>query len=181
METHEQTPASLIAIGKIVRSHGIRGGVRIYTLTENTDQFSSFTQVYVGLNEANVTEMNIDRTTHNRNQLTAYFVGCETRNDADALVGQFVFVPESMSLSVTKKPGNSDDLIGMQVVSDDRLRSGVLRDIWNYPANDVYVAMIDGKEVLIPAVPDFILEIDRVERVLIVKSIPGLFEVHDEN
>ena len=50
---------------------------------------------------------------------------------------------------------------------------GTLADVLNTPANDVYVT---DQDVLIPAVPEFILNIDLEQKQILVRDVPGLRE-----
>lgn len=53
------------------------------------------------------------------------------------------------------------DLIGMKVENEDGSFSGVLKDVIETGANDVYTILCgDGKEVLIPAIKECILSVD---------------------
>ncbi|MBL7047630.1 MAG: 16S rRNA processing protein RimM [Candidatus Marinimicrobia bacterium] len=68
----------------------------------------------------------------------------------------------------------SDDIIGMDVVTADHIFIGELTDVLHTPAHDVYVIDCNGKEVLIPAVTEFVKEIDFDEDRIIISPIEGL-------
>ncbi len=67
-----------------------------------------------------------------------------------------------------------DDIIGMDVVTVDHVFIGELMDVLHTSAHDVYVIDCNGKEVLIPAVTEFVNEIDFDEDRIIISPIEGL-------
>ena len=67
------------------------------------------------------------------------------------------------------------DLIGLDIIDEDGSKIGVLTDILTSAANDVYVVeKTDGKELLIPAIRDCILETDLEKKTIKVHLLPGL-------
>ena len=69
------------------------------------------------------------------------------------------------------------DLIGLPVLdAETGEKYGVLSDVTHPGTHDVYVIEEeDGKSFMMPAVPEFVKEID-IERGLTVRPIPGFFD-----
>ena len=71
------------------------------------------------------------------------------------------------------------DLIGLAVVSDQGVELGTLKDVLETGANDVYVvAMKDGKELMLPAIGDCILNVDLEQRRMEVHVLEGLMDLY---
>ena len=69
------------------------------------------------------------------------------------------------------------DLMGMEVWTDEEERLGLLTDVLKTGANDVYVVETeDKKEVLLPAIPSCILEVDTAAGRMTVHIPEGLLE-----
>ena len=69
------------------------------------------------------------------------------------------------------------DLIGLTVVTEDGNKLGTLTDVIKTGANDVYeVKMTDGKEVLLPAIKECILNVDLENRTVTVHMMDGLLD-----
>ena len=67
------------------------------------------------------------------------------------------------------------DLIGMQVVTEDKESFGILKDVLTTGANDVYVVeMTDGKEALLPAIKECVQNIDMEKEEITVNIMDGL-------
>jgi len=105
------------------------------------------------------------------------FEGIHTPETAGLLRNLLLFVPSH------DRPGLPDgeyyhhELMGMRVVTDDGRPLGVLTEIMQTGANDVYVITTqEGKQCLLPAIPDVILGIDLAQAEMRVHLLPGLLE-----
>ena len=69
-----------------------------------------------------------------------------------------------------------NDLIGCSVISDKDEELGFIKEVWHQPHHDIWV--LDGfeKEILIPAVKEFVLDIDTSNHIIRVKYIEGLWD-----
>ena len=70
------------------------------------------------------------------------------------------------------------DLIGLTVMTDEGEKLGVMKDVLQTGANDVYIVkMSDGKEVLLPAIKDCILNVDLEKGEMLVHVLDGLLDL----
>jgi 16S rRNA processing protein RimM len=105
-----------------------------------------------------------------------FLTGVDTRNEAEKLVGSFLFVSAGERVPLASGSYFVDQIIGLRVVSDDGTVVGVVKQVLKLPAQDVYVVEKRGEEIMIPAVREFVLRIDLQEGVMVVKLIEGLAE-----
>ena len=68
------------------------------------------------------------------------------------------------------------DIIGAIVYTEDGKEFGILKDVLETGANLVYVVEQEGKEVLIPAIPDCVKDINVEEKKVVVHILPGLMD-----
>ena len=68
------------------------------------------------------------------------------------------------------------DILGAMVYTEDGKEFGKLKDVLETGANLVYVVEHEGKEVLLPAIPDCVKDVDVEEKKLIVHILPGLLD-----
>ena len=67
------------------------------------------------------------------------------------------------------------DLIGMEVLLENGEKFGVLRDVMETGANDVYIVdRVDGEEILLPAIHDCVLDVDVEKNTMTVHLMKGL-------
>lgn len=101
------------------------------------------------------------------------FSGCHDLTDAEGIVGCYVLARRD-DLDLGALDAAFDDLIGREVVDAGHGRIGVITEIMETPANDVWV--IDGSrygEVLLPVVPAVVPSIPE-EGPIPVSAMDGL-------
>lgn len=156
-------------IGKIVNTQGLKGEVRIYTYTDYKEQFEEFDIVYVGEEKV---KMEIEKLRFKGEMAIVKFVGLNHINDVEILKNSMVYIDREEEDEVVFY----SDMIGFNVICEINGELGTLKDVIINPRQDIYV--IDskrfGKEILVPAVDEFILEIDEEEKLIRVKLIEGM-------
>ena len=103
--------------------------------------------------------------------------GIDSREEAAGLTNVELAVVESDLVALPKNTYYVFDLVGCIAIDDENERElGEVTDVLRYPANDVYVIKDrQGREVLFPAVADFVVRIDTAARVLRIRS-GGMFD-----
>lgn len=168
-------------IGKVIRCVGIHGDVRIKSISDNDGRFLDLKSLLIGQSEEDAKEFDIKKIKENNGFVTVRFDKLNTRTEVEPLVGSFVFIDEKDVPPPPQGKHYIHEMIGIKIISDDGLHEGVLKDVMNMPAQDIYVGDFNGREVLIPAVPEFIKNVDMNNRVITFVNIPGLFEENNEN
>jgi 16S rRNA processing protein RimM len=104
------------------------------------------------------------------------FRGYDSPEQAKALNGWFVKVPEEEVVPLPEGAYYWFELIGMEVFSEGGERLGTIVDIFETGSNDVYVLKHGGKEVYIPATKEVIMQVDRKTKRMVIHLIDGLME-----
>lgn len=167
---------SLIAIGKIIKAHGIRGDLVILPMTDNPARFKKLKNVFVGTTEASVRETSVSGVSVESRGVRLRLAVASDRTAAERLVGSLLFVDEKDAIRLPKGTYFIHDIIGLGAVDETGAAIGVVKDVLKYPANDVYVLEKDGREILLPAVKAFIKRIDVASGTLHVKLIDGMLD-----
>ncbi|MBR4413480.1 MAG: 16S rRNA processing protein RimM, partial [Lachnospiraceae bacterium] len=91
--------------------------------------------------------------------------------------GKNIYVDREHAVDLDEDEYFVADLLGLKVVTDEGEEFGELTDVLFTKANDVYtITRPDGKEVLIPAIEECILDIDLDEEVMTIHIMPGLLD-----
>lgn len=175
-ENHTHDTESLVLIGRIGRCHGIRGDVRVQSYSSHEGRFAGLDAVFIGLDTRDAAYRRIDRVQETASGIVMHFDGIDSRTDAEEIVGRHIYIRESEMKSAPEGAHYIHDLIGMTMRSDDDRYTGVLREVLQLPAHDAFAFEVEGREVLVPNVPEFILSIDASVRCIVVRNVPGLFE-----
>ena len=93
---------------------------------------------------------------------------------AEKMVGSLLFVDEKDAIRLPKGTFFIHDVVGLKVVDEEENFVGIVKDVLKYPANDVYVIENEGKELLLPAVKEFVKKIDPAAKTMTVHLIEGM-------
>ena len=143
-----------IEIGKVLKAQGIRGEVKLACFVDDAAMLKSVKQVYIGSKTYSVAHFRADGA-------FCYFLldGVADRNAAEALRNWTVYADKE-SVSVSDGRYFIDDLVGCVVTLDNGASVGVVKEILQNGAADVFVC--DGKdgEVLFPFLKDLIVSVN---------------------
>lgn len=164
-----------VIVGKFRRPHGIRGEIIMSVLTNNPDLFSAGKTIIIG------------------NQYLPYTIKSVRWHGSDILIALEEFPDRTAveifrNIMVYMKAEDIPDLpegefythqlVGLEVITDEGQVLGKLKEILITGANDVYlVESEDGKQVLLPAIDQVILNIDHESGQMIVHILPGLLDI----
>ena len=166
----------LVTIGKIERPFGVKGAVKVRSLSDVPGRFDQLSAVSV----MSAGGQMVDRTvTHIRRAGPTYimqFDGITTPEEAGTLRGALIQVPRCEPSSRQGDALYECDLIGMAVVDEAGHDLGLIETIWDLPGHQVFVVKQEGQEVLIPAVKDFVTGVDLAQKRMTVRTIEGLVE-----
>lgn len=157
----------LLEAGKIINTHGIKGEVKIQPWTDNAEFLQKFKFLYIDGAPVRLLGGRI-----HKDCLIARLEGVSDVNDAMVLKNKVVFIDRS-EVKLPRGEFFLCDIIGAEVCTEDGVLLGKLTDILEMPAGNIYV--VNGeREILIPAVPEFIIKTDIDAGVITVKLIEGM-------
>jgi 16S rRNA processing protein RimM len=160
-----------VAVGRITKTHGVRGEVVVFVLSEVEGRFTDGAVVWLEDGRA----LTVESSRPHKDRLLVRFREVPGRDAADALHGALLLVPESMSPPLPDGSWWDHQLIGCSVQTETGRPLGTLTDVIHTPANDVWSAIDDaGHEALIPALRDVLVKVDVHAKRIVVREIPGL-------
>ncbi len=163
----------LLEAGKIVTVFGIKGEVKVQPWCDTPDFLCEFDTLYY----KSGTPVIIERSRVQKNMVIMKIEGTDTVEDAQKLRNRVLYIDRD---DVELEEGSYfiQDLIGLEVIeSKDGKLYGKISDVTQTGANDVYhIRAEDGKEYLIPAIPDVIDSVDIEGGVMKITALDGLFD-----
>ncbi|MBI5352454.1 MAG: 16S rRNA processing protein RimM [Chloroflexi bacterium] len=161
-----------LVIGYLRRSHGVRGEIIMDLHTDFPQRIKSGRKVLIGEKHQPLT---FDTVRSHNDGLLVSFRGIDTSEDASKLRNQWVYVIAAEVPPLPEGQHYQYELIDLDVVDEDGTPLGKLVEILETGANDVYVVRDDsGKEILLPAIPSVILDLNMDSRILKVHLLDGL-------
>lgn len=161
-----------VAVGQLLRPHGIRGEMRMAILTDFPERLKPGLRVFLGDDHR---PAKLHSVRPHQDVLLVAFDGYADRTAVEPLRNQVVSVLSSQIPPLPEGEYYHHQLLGLQVFAEDGGLLGNLTEILETGANDVYVIQDDaGGEILLPALDETILEIDLAAGRMRVHLLPGL-------
>ncbi len=163
--------------GKIVGVHGLKGEVRIDPWCDEPEFITKFKALY----KKDGTKLDIRSAKVSKNVAIVGFKDVKTVEEAEKLRGTVVYINREDA----KLPDGVyfvQDIIGLEAVdSVNGTIYGVVTDVIQTGANDVYQITKDGKDYLIPKIPEVVESVDIENGRIIINTgiVGGLFEDED--
>lgn len=169
----------LIRVGSLVNTQGVRGEVRVISHTDFPEKrFAKGAKLLlVHPKNPRPLELVVTSSRQHKDFYLLKFEGHESINDVEKYKGGELKIPAS-ELEVLGEGSNYIfELIGCTVVSEEGETLGELVDVLQPGANDVYVVRPPkGKDILLPAIPDCIKEVDVEQKLVRVHLMEGLID-----
>ena len=160
---------------EICSTHGVRGALRLMNRCNDTKTLSNLKRMFLKEGDS-FRELKKIGSFEQKNMVVATFEGIDTVEAAAALKGKVLYAMRE-DFHLKKGEFFIADMIGL-TVSDDETgeKLGVLSNVIKHGSQQIYVVKKeDGGEFMVPAVPEFIKEIDLIKGIRI-KTIEGLTE-----
>ncbi len=165
---------SLIEVARIVKAQGLKGELRVYTLTQKPEDLERYKSFFVKADSGEIEELNVERIRTAPKYVAVKFHGIDHIDDVERLLKRPLFINSSQLPTLDEGEYFISDMIGMKVVTPDGEKLGILKDILEHTANHVYQVIDGDKEILIPAVKNFVKNIDIDNRIITIDLIEGL-------
>lgn len=154
-----------ISVGQIINTHGIKGELKVYPLSDDIKRFRNLSKVYIDGEEKKVVwcKMQADKVILKLSDI-------ETMEDAVKLKDKYIDVLREDAVTLKEGRYYIADIIGCSVVDTDGTNYGKISEVLQTGSNDVY--WIKGEnEILIPALKDIVLKIDIENEKITIKPV----------
>lgn len=159
-----------INIGKVVTTHGVRGEIKVYPHTNVEKMFDKLKKICVGDEEKKVISVK-----YAKGCPVLKLDGITTVEMAKELVGRQVFADEKDLPKLEEDSYYLKDIIGLNAVDENGVKIGEITDVIFTGANDVYaITTPEDREILVPAVKEFVLKVSLESKTVTVKLIEGM-------
>jgi 16S rRNA processing protein RimM len=163
-----------LAVGTLRRSHGIRGDMLVEVITDFPERLKPGTHLYVGDKKQ---ALKITRRRPHNEGMILGFEGISTAEQTAKYRAQTVYVPVEGRPPLPDGEYYHHQIIGLNVVDESWTALGIITEIIETGANDVYVVKNAGeREILLPALKQVLLEINLDTKTMRVHLLPGLVD-----
>lgn len=168
----------LFRVGVIANTHGVKGEVKIFPTTDNPERFKKIKKVILDAKREKI-DLEIQSARFFKNLVIVKFKGIDDINDIEKYKGCDLYVTRENATPLNEGEYYIADLIDMQVVDEEGNELGILFDVMQTGANDVFVVKLkeNDKELLLPNIPDCVLDVNMEERTVKVHVLDGLMDM----
>ena len=163
-------------VGVITTPHGLKGEVKVFPTTDDPGRFRVLRELILKEKKSERV-LKVRSVKFFKQFVILGFEGLNRIEDVEQLRGCSLLVERKDAVPLEENEYYIADLIGMEVVTDDGKKLGVLDDVLQTGANDVYVVKAkDGKEILLPVIDECILDVSLEENRVTAHVLPGLLD-----
>lgn len=167
----------MLRVGVISSTHGVRGEVKVFPTTDDVNRFKKLKTVILDTGRETMT-LTVESVKFFKNMVILKFKEFNNINEIEKYKGKDLLVTRDQAVKLAPNENFIVDLIGLKVVTDTGEEFGVLKDVLQTGANDVYVIDgKDGKEYLFPAIKQCILDVDLEKQIVTVHILEGLLDL----
>ena len=165
-----------LRVGVIANTHGVRGEVMVYPTTEDIKRFDYLKEAVIDTGKEKI-NVNVTGVKYFKNMVILKFEQYDNMDQVIPLKGMDLLVTRENAIPLAEGEHYIVDMIGCKIITDEGNALGELTDVMQTGANDVYVVKTtDGKEVLLPAIKECVLEKDIENKVIKVHIMKGLLD-----
>ncbi|MFD1850404.1 ribosome maturation factor RimM [Oceanobacillus bengalensis] len=164
-------------IGKIVNTHGIRGEVKVFRISDFEERFQVGETVYLEKENGENIELVIDGHRIHKGFDLIHFKGYDNINDVEKHKGTYLKITEEQLTELEEDAYYYHEIIGCNVVTTSGEVLGIIKEILSPGANDVWVIKRPkSKDLLIPYIEDVVKNIDISEKKIVIEPMEGLLD-----
>ncbi len=167
----------VVAIGYIAGVFGIHGGLKVEPMTYSLERFRTGLHVLIGRDGIHGTECVIESARPHAPHVIVQLAGIDSRDACEGLVKNYLYAEEAGHEELPPRTWFISDIVGMTVFSEAGENIGTITEVLPFPANHVYVVVRGNREILIPATPEVVRDVDVGRRRMTIHVLDGLLEL----
>lgn len=166
----------ILQVGIITSTHGVRGEVKVFPTTDDVKRFKKLKNVILDTGREKL-ELEIEGVKFFKQFAILKFKGIDSINDVEKYRQKSLYVTRDNAVRLSRDEYFIADLIDLRVFDENDEEIGVMTDVMQTGANDVYVIrMNDGRELLLPAIKECVLKVDIDAGFIRIHIMEGLLD-----
>ncbi len=162
-----------IAIGRITAPVGIKGEMRVFSYADELTRFSDVKSVLV-----DGRSYDLESVRYQKGMAVIRLAGIGDRNAAESFRGKELRLSRDELWETPEDTFFIEDFVGLRDEDEEGRHVGRLAEVISRPAQDLYrIEKSDGGSFLLPAVREFVREIDLESGFMKIRLIEGLSEL----
>lgn len=164
----------LLQVGIITQPHALCGEVKVFPTTDDAKRFKKLKEVILDTGKEK-TMLEIEGVKFFKKFVILKFKDLDSINDIERYKGKSLYVTRKNAVKLKKDEYFIADLIDVEIYDENNVHIGVLKNVITTGANDVYeIKLDDGRDLLLPAIKQCVLDVDIEGRRMNVHVLEGL-------
>lgn len=165
-----------LSVGVVTTAHGVHGELKVFPTTDDAKRFKKLKHVLVE-NKGETSKRKVVSVKFFKQFVILKLEGIDTMDDALTYKNATLLVDRKDAVKCEEDEYFIADLIGLSVFDDNHDLLGVISEVYQTGANDVYeIKRSDESTFLIPAIKDCILNVNIKENEMVIHLLPGLLD-----
>lgn len=173
-----------LRIGVITTSFGLKGEFKVFSTTDDINRFKSLNQVYI-ISDNDYNLLSTDNESYKKEVVNVKFLNdkvvlqlkdIDTIEKVTKLINKSIYIKRQDAVSLKENEYYVADIIDKELILDGKVISKV-KDLMFTGSNANLIANVNGKEILIPMIDDFVEKIDLQNNKIYIKTINGLTDL----
>ncbi len=164
-------------LGKITKKHGFKGNVIIHLDTDEPELYNTLESVFIENNGKLIPFFLESAQPYQGDKLLVKFEDFEA-HEVDKLINRSLYLPLN---TLPKLEGTSfyyHEVIGFTIFDQTNTEIGTIKAINDSAAQAFFEVDANGKQILIPMIDQWILEVDRPNKAMLIEIPDGLLEIY---
>lgn len=161
-----------IELGQIVNTHGLRGSVKVNVFSENLENIKKYKNIYLKNKDNEYIEYRVLDIKFTNNQAIVTFEEITNKDEANSYRNRYLYIKREDLEELDDDTYYLIDLIGLnayETINKEEKLLGELIEVNQNAPTDIYVIKkTDNKNLMIPAVKEYIKKIDILNKKIIV-------------
>ncbi len=175
MPKTKQDSTEWATIGKIAAPFGVRGELKVFSLTDIPDRFAQLKTIFLGPEHIPY-KINAVRP-YKGDMVILKLAGLDDTTAIDMLRGSDLSIPLDQLAKLPQDSYYQHDILGMRVVTLAGREVGTIIDIMETGSNDVYVVRgEESSQILLPAIKDVVKQVDLIRQMMYIEPMAGLLD-----
>lgn len=166
-------------LGKIIKTHGVKGEVVAKLDCDNANDYSELDSVFIEFRNKLVPFFISNIKVRNIETAIIYFEDIETESKAsEMLLNRDLFLPLDCLPELDGSEFYIHEVEGFTIIDKTFGEVGIIEEVIEYKSNSVFRIMKDSKEILIPVADELVVETRRDEKTIMVDLPDGLLDIY---
>ena len=165
-------------LGRVTRKFSFKGELIVFLDTDTPSHYYGLKKIFLKVDNSYIPYFISKISKYKNNSVRVKFEDVKNESEAMELINYEIFLPMEELPKLEGKKFYYHEVIGFKVIDINHGEIGEITHINDQTPQHLFVVKSSGKEILIPINDDFILDLDRINKIVNLKIPEGLLKIY---